>query len=127
MQRPVVTLIGLICTSALLTACSGDSSGTNSGGGGGGRAFVSGDLNAAQSFTHVFAAAGSFPYYCKYHGGPGGAGMSGTITVTAGGTPSRVNLTIVNSSTLPTTTVDVLDTVVWTNNTSVKHTVESDN
>ena len=30
----------------------------------------------------VLTTAGSYPYYCALHGGPGGVGMSGTITVT---------------------------------------------
>lgn len=29
----------------------------------------------------AFPTAGSVPYHCEVHGGPGGAGMSGTITV----------------------------------------------
>jgi plastocyanin len=41
------------------------------------------------SATVAFPTAGSAPYYCEIHGGPGGAGMSGVITVT-GGTPTPV-------------------------------------
>lgn len=33
-----------------------------------------------QSFSHTFAAPGTFPYHCVVHGAPGGGGMSGTIT-----------------------------------------------
>ena len=33
----------------------------------------------------TFNSPGTFRYFCKAHGGPGGAGMSGTVTV---GTPS---------------------------------------
>ncbi|MBW8873949.1 MAG: fibronectin type III domain-containing protein [Acidobacteria bacterium] len=36
----------------------------------------------AWTFTHTFNAAGTFGYYCEQHGSPG-AGMSGTIHVTA--------------------------------------------
>ena len=32
-------------------------------------------------FDHVFTMVGSNPYYCSEHGGIGGAGMSGVITV----------------------------------------------
>ncbi len=32
-------------------------------------------------FPQTFPSPGTFPYYCKIHGGPGGAGMSGTIIV----------------------------------------------
>jgi plastocyanin len=47
----------------------------------------------------TFPATGVFRYYCELHGGPGGAGMSGTVTVTgvpyprpASATPLRVPL-----------------------------------
>jgi hypothetical protein len=47
----------------------------------------------------TFASTGVFRYYCELHGGPGGAGMSGTVTVTgvpyprpATATPLRVPL-----------------------------------
>jgi plastocyanin len=33
------------------------------------------------TFTHTFTSPGTFPYHCQVHGGPGGIGMSGTITV----------------------------------------------
>lgn len=32
--------------------------------------------------TVTFPTPGTVPFYCEIHGGPGGAGMSGTITVT---------------------------------------------
>jgi plastocyanin len=32
-------------------------------------------------FNHVFTSAGSNPYYCEPHGGPGGSGMSGVVNV----------------------------------------------
>jgi plastocyanin len=44
--------------------------------------FDSGILRAGQGFAHTFDTPGTFPYYCDVHGGPGGVGMSGTITVT---------------------------------------------
>jgi plastocyanin len=45
-------------------------------------AFDSGILRAGQGFEHTFTQAGTFAYYCDVHGGPGGVGMSGTVTVT---------------------------------------------
>jgi FtsP/CotA-like multicopper oxidase with cupredoxin domain len=33
------------------------------------------------TFTHTFTTPGTFPYHCQVPGGPGGIGMSGTITV----------------------------------------------
>jgi plastocyanin len=45
-------------------------------------AFKSQELTAAQQkFTYQFRRAGVFPYHCHFHGGPGGKGMSGVITV----------------------------------------------
>jgi plastocyanin len=34
-----------------------------------------------QTFSMTFKTPGSYPYYCRVHGGPGGRGMSGTVTV----------------------------------------------
>jgi plastocyanin len=44
--------------------------------------FDSGTMNNGQSFSVIFDQTGEVPYYCSIHGGPGGSGMSGTITVT---------------------------------------------
>lgn len=43
--------------------------------------FDSGTLNQGQDFTFTFTKAGTFAYYCAFHGGKGGVGMSGTIMV----------------------------------------------
>lgn len=42
---------------------------------------------AAWSFSHTFAAAGEFGYYCAPHGAPGGQGMSGKIVVQGAASP----------------------------------------
>jgi plastocyanin len=42
---------------------------------------------AAWSVSRTFSGAGSFRYYCEVHGGPGGTGMSGTVTVYGSGYP----------------------------------------
>jgi plastocyanin len=34
------------------------------------------------TFSYRFATAGTYPYYCFFHGAPGGVGMSGTVVVT---------------------------------------------
>jgi len=52
--------------------------------------------------------------------------MSGTITVQSGGTPTSRAFSI-SDNTLPSMTINVQDTVTWTNNDSKVHTVESDN
>ncbi len=44
-------------------------------------AFDSGNLNQGAAFKFTFAKAGTYAYYCRYHGGPGGVGMSGQIVV----------------------------------------------
>lgn len=41
----------------------------------------SGLLGNGASFSYTFTQAGTYPFYCKPHGGPGGKGMSGVITV----------------------------------------------
>jgi len=43
--------------------------------------FDSGDIAAGQSFTHTFNQAGTFPYYCVFHGDKGGVDMAGVIQV----------------------------------------------
>ncbi|MEP7198739.1 MAG: DUF420 domain-containing protein [Chloroflexota bacterium] len=39
------------------------------------------DVTANKSFSFMFTEAGTFPYYCEYHGDKGGVDMAGTITV----------------------------------------------
>jgi plastocyanin len=43
--------------------------------------FGSGMLNRDDTFSHTFAAPGTYRYHCMFHGAAGGVGMSGTITV----------------------------------------------
>ncbi len=44
-------------------------------------AFDSGNLGQGATFKFTFTKAGTYAYYCRYHGGPGGQGMSGQIVV----------------------------------------------
>jgi len=46
--------------------------------------FNSGTLGDGDVFTFTFTEAGSFPYFCRFHGGTGGSGMSGVVNVTEG-------------------------------------------
>ena len=46
-------------------------------------AFDSGNLDPGANFSFTFNSAGTYPYFCEYHGTRGGQGMAGTITVTA--------------------------------------------
>ncbi len=41
----------------------------------------SGNLDPGGAFTQTFNAAGVYPYYCLYHGAPGGVGMAGSVVV----------------------------------------------
>ena len=47
--------------------------------------FDTADIKPGASESITIKAPGTYPFYCKYHGGPGGTGMSGTITVGEGG------------------------------------------
>ena len=42
--------------------------------------FTSGGVTPSGSFKHTFAP-GTYAYYCAAHGGKGGVGMAGTVTV----------------------------------------------
>jgi plastocyanin len=44
--------------------------------------FDSGKLENGASFKQTFAKAGTFPYFCQFHGGKGSEGMAGAIVVT---------------------------------------------
>jgi len=43
--------------------------------------FTSSTLKKGDTYSFTFNEVGTFAYYCKPHGGPGGQGMSGVITV----------------------------------------------
>lgn len=43
--------------------------------------FGSGTMAPGQTYTQTFTARGEYTYYCAFHGGPGGVGMSAKITV----------------------------------------------
>jgi len=45
--------------------------------------YDSGNMGQGAEFSHTFTQAGEYPYYCAYHGGPGGTGMSGKVIVKA--------------------------------------------
>jgi len=46
--------------------------------------FNSGTLSEGETFTFTFTEEGVFPYFCQFHGGTGGSGMSGIVNVTEG-------------------------------------------
>lgn len=43
--------------------------------------FDSGNMNKGDQFKFTFTKPGTYPYYCTYHGGPGGTGQAGQIIV----------------------------------------------
>jgi len=57
--------------------------------------FSSGAVSSsAWVYEHTFNFVGPNPYYCGQHGGPGGVGMSGVITVEAATDINDKNITI---------------------------------
>jgi predicted lipoprotein with Yx(FWY)xxD motif/plastocyanin len=44
--------------------------------------FTSDALQQGDTFSFTFTKAGTYPYYCAFHGGKGGQGMSGQVVVT---------------------------------------------
>jgi len=57
--------------------------------------FDSSTIQPGQQFSATFNQAGTFAYHCKFHGGAGGVGMSGTVAVATAAAntpaPSYVN------------------------------------
>ncbi|MDP9068109.1 MAG: plastocyanin/azurin family copper-binding protein [Actinomycetota bacterium] len=43
--------------------------------------FASGDMRPGETYSHTFSQEGYYPYFCRYHGGRGGAGMAGLVIV----------------------------------------------
>ncbi len=67
--------------------------------------FSSGSINPGATFGWTFNKAGVYPYYCSFHGGPGGVGMSGSVVV---GTPQPPES---QSSTTPAGTAPTISNV----------------
>jgi plastocyanin len=40
-------------------------------------------VTSGNTYARQFGQAGSFPYFCEFHGSAGGNGMAGTIVVQA--------------------------------------------
>src|SRR3989344_2247760 len=67
--------------------------------------FDSGVIYSGATWSYTFNEVGTFPYYCKFHGAPGGIGMTGTVTVVSQNmppypvpNPHSLNATVVQSS-----------------------------
>ena len=66
--------------------------------------FGSGPLENGQTYSHTFNSTGSFRYYCRFHGGPGGKGQSGIVKVLA---PSTSRTAAVSGGGLAATGVPI--------------------
>lgn len=79
-----VTVAGNTFSPASLAAPAGEVTFTWTGGGhnvvADDGSFTSGEVTPTGSFKHTFTP-GTYAYYCAAHGGKGGVGMSGKITV----------------------------------------------
>jgi hypothetical protein len=99
---------------------------------------LSGNLTAAGGqYVHAFATAGTFNYRCSIH--PTCSSLAGTIVVLAPGSAIQHRVLIITQSggssgpygsscsslSLQRDTVLAGDTVTWTNNSSLLHTVTS--
>jgi plastocyanin len=85
------------------------------------RELNSGDFGPGAVFQHRFFSAGSFGYHCIHH-----SPMTGSVTVDPNAADSVVNVNIVSFTTpFPAAAVKPGGRVVWTNNTSMVHTVTS--
>jgi plastocyanin len=114
-------LITLFAVAAI--GCSSDSTPSGPGGGGANKEFVSGTLNQNDSYEHVFTKAATYHYFCSFHG-TATTGMHGTITVGTAGTANKFQSNI-TASTLADFTIEIGDTIRWTNMTTMAHNVQS--
>jgi plastocyanin len=65
--------------------------------------FNSGTMNFGASYSHTFSTPGTYAFYCKFHGAPGGIGMSGVITVVGQGSPPPSGTPLPNTGASPLT------------------------
>jgi len=95
--------------------------GPGTGTGGGAAELNSGDFGPGANYQHRFFTAGTFGYHCIHH-----APMTGSVVVSAAATDTVVNVSITSSAApFPGATVKPGGRVVWTNNSSMVHTVTS--
>lgn len=116
--------VALVC--AALTALY--SCGSNGYGGGSNptspatpRELDSGNIAPGKTYQHRFSAAGTFRYHCIYHGP-----MTGSVAVSDTAPDTLVQVDIVSSTSAFTgASVKTGGRVVWSNSTSMTHTVTS--
>jgi LPXTG-motif cell wall-anchored protein len=81
------------------------------------------------TFEHTFNTSGTFGYYCRIHGAPGGQGMSGTVTVRSQSpspTPSGTVSPTGSPTATPTTTVSPTPTTTSGTQSPLPETGDSD-
>jgi plastocyanin/uncharacterized membrane protein YozB (DUF420 family) len=61
----------------------------------------SGLMDLGGVFTHTFATEGEFAYYCAFHGGPGGVGMSAKVRVVAVGQVAELPTAVIPPTATP--------------------------
>jgi plastocyanin len=112
----------------------------------------SGTLNNGGTFSQTFVQAGTFPFFCRFHGGKGGEGMAGAIVVAdesaaaklpPAGQPAAAQPTQAadhghadgaevavaigdNTFTPKEIEIPLGTTIVWTNSGQRKHTATAD-
>src|SRR5262245_28172361 len=129
MSRKRVTWIPAVLLAIALAGASCSSH--DDGGGaptspGGGNGSGSTELNSpvltpGDSFEHLFWAAGTYNYYCIFH-----PAMIGSVVVDANAPDTLVRVSITNpGAPFPGATVRTGGRVVWTNDSSMNHTVTS--
>ena len=119
----VILLTMAVATAASCSSGGGSSSSVpNSPGAGGVRELNSGDFGPGAGFQHRFFTAGTFNYHCIHH-----SPMTGSVVVSAAAPDTLANVSITSDSApFPGATVKPGGRVVWTNNSSMVHTVTSD-
>ena len=126
-MRTMRLVFATVALSAAILGCSSNKPTSPSGGGGGGGSsggntpFDSGTLTAPATFVRSFPSAGTVSYICRFHVS---MGMTGTVTVTAGGA-DQATVTASGTTFSPSTvSIKPGGTVTW-NVTNGTHTVTS--